>query len=55
MLSVKFRLILEIDQPETRIVLWRPCLLTDQGPVIDVSCHVSDHFGQAASQEKIQM
>jgi len=41
--------------------LWRPCLLTDRdemsnlyrGPSVDAFYHVSVHFGQAVSEEKM--
>jgi hypothetical protein len=44
--------VLEIDQPETRIVYARPCLLTDldkmsnlyRGPSIDASYQVAAHL-----------
>ena len=72
MLSTKFRFIwqggfrgedfLEINQSETRIAFWQPCLSTDQnkmcnlykGPVIDASYQVSVHLAEGFQRRRLK-
>jgi hypothetical protein len=52
---------LEIEPIRNKNCLWRPCLITDKNemsnlyrrPSIDISYYVSDHFGEAVTEEKI--
>ena len=57
------RTLKKINQSETRIVLWRPCLLTDQdetnnlyrGPAIDASYQVSVHFAKQLQRRFLEI
>jgi hypothetical protein len=53
---------LEINQPETRICLWQPCLLTDRDemsnlyrePAIDASYQISVHLAMRFHRRRLK-